>query len=75
MLIKKIGPKKLSQLSKIEHSRWLNVSKAAVRVSTEEIDVLVKEYPQFALWLASGNVLPEHGQISPESDGALVGND
>lgn len=68
LLIKKIGPKKLSQLSDTEHSRWLNVSKGAVRVSTEEIDVLVSAFPQYALWIASGKILPEGGQTSPDFD-------
>lgn len=70
LLIKKVGPKKLSQLSETDHSRWLNVSKGAVRVSTEEIDVLVEAFPQYALWLASGKIIPESGQTSPDYDEA-----
>jgi len=70
LLIKKTGPKKLSALSDVDHSRWLNVSKGAVRVSTEEIDVLVKIFPQYALWLASGEIHPGCGQTSPEYDEA-----
>ncbi|TBV13204.1 DNA-binding protein [Stutzerimonas kirkiae] len=69
-MIKKIGPKKASALSNLDHARWLNVSKGVVRVSTEEIDVLVKIYPQYALWLASGQILPESGQTSPEYEEA-----
>ena len=68
LLIKRVGPKKLSQLSDVDHSRWLNVSKGAVRVSTEELDVLVKAFPQYALWLASGEIIPESGQTSPDYD-------
>ena len=70
LLIKKIGPKKLSQLSDTDYSRWLNVSKGAVRVSTEEVDVLVRAFPQYALWIASGQVIPESGQTSPDYDDA-----
>nr|WP_288454414.1 DNA-binding protein [uncultured Pseudomonas sp.] len=69
-MIKTVGPKKLSQMSETDHSRWLNVSKGAVRVSTDELDVLVKIYPQYALWLASGQVAPEAGQTSPNYDEA-----
>lgn len=69
-MIKTVGPKKLSQMSETDHSRWLNVSKGAVRVSTDELDVLVKIYPQYALWLASGQIAPEAGQTSPEYDEA-----
>ncbi|WP_445261305.1 DNA-binding protein [Pseudomonas sp. RL_15y_Pfl2_60] len=69
-LIKKLGPKKASELGNGDHDRWKSVSKGAVRVTTDEIDVLVKAYPQYALWLASGEVAPESGQTSPEYDEA-----
>lgn len=68
LLIKAIGPKKLAQISGMEHNRLLNVSRGVVRVSSEEIDALVKAYPSYALWIASGKVAPESGQTSPEYD-------
>lgn len=70
LLIKRVGPKKLSSISEIDHDRWLSVSKGAVRVSSEEIDVLVTVFPQYALWIASGKIAPESGQTSPEYDEA-----
>ncbi len=72
LLIKQIGPKKTSAYGG-DYQRWKSVSKGAVRVSTEEIDVLVKIYPQYALWLASGQIAPEIGQTSPEYDEAHPG--
>ncbi|MHA6494714.1 hypothetical protein ACX0MV_15925 [Pseudomonas borbori] len=39
-------------------------------MSTDEISILVKMYPQYALWLASGNTAPEVGQTSPQYDEA-----
>ena len=69
VLIKKLGPKKLSNAGG-DYERWRNISKGAVRISTEEIDVLVGIFPQYALWLASGTVAPECGQTSPEYDEA-----
>ena len=69
LLIKQLGPKKVSAYGG-EYERWKSVSKGAVRVSTEEVDVLVKVFPQYALWLASGQVAPEVGQTSPEYDEA-----
>lgn len=71
-LLKKIGPKKASEHGG-DYERWRNVSKGAVRVSADEIDVLVEIFPQYAFWLASGNVAPEIGQISPELDKASEG--
>ncbi len=69
-MIKKLGPKKASEMGNGDHDRWKSVSKGAVRVSTDEIDVLVKVYPQYALWLASGQIAPEIGQTSPDYDAA-----
>lgn len=69
-LIKRLGPKRASEIGGGNHDRWRSVSKGAVRVSTEEIDVLIKAYPQYALWLANGQVAPEIGQTSPEYDEA-----
>jgi hypothetical protein len=37
-------------------------------MGTDEIAVLVKMYPQCALWLASGNTALEVGQTSPGYD-------
>ncbi|WP_282876927.1 DNA-binding protein [Pseudomonas peli] len=71
LLIKKLGPKRASEIGNGDHDRWKSVSKGAVRVSTEEIDVLVKVFPQYALWLASGEIAPECGQTSPEYDEAV----
>lgn len=69
-MIKKLGPKKASEIGNGDHDRWKSVSKGAVRVSTDEIDVLVTVYPQYALWLASGQIAPEVGQTSPDYDEA-----
>jgi hypothetical protein len=68
-LIKLVGPKRASEQGG-DYERWRNVSKGAVRVSADEIDVLVKIYPQYALWLASGKIAPEIGQTSPDYDEA-----
>jgi len=68
-LLKLIGPKRASEQGG-DYERWRNVSKGAVRVSADEIDVLVKIYPQYALWLASGQIAPEIGQTSPDYDEA-----
>ncbi len=32
--------------------------------------MLIELYPNYALWLASGNIAPEIGQTSPEYDEA-----
>jgi len=65
LLVKLLGPKKTS-LHGGDYDRWRSISKGAIRVSTEEIDVLVKLYPQYAFWLVTGNDALEIGQHSPD---------
>ncbi|MCH8490918.1 MAG: hypothetical protein LAT81_13455 [Oceanicaulis sp.] len=54
--------------SEIPASRWSSVTYKNVRMSTEELDVLQREFPQYRLWLISGEIVPEIGQTSPEYD-------
>ncbi|ERS08303.1 hypothetical protein Q673_04400 [Marinobacter sp. EN3] len=37
-------------------------------MSTEELEVLQREFPQYRLWLISGEIAPEIGQISRQYD-------
>ncbi|WP_256665348.1 MULTISPECIES: hypothetical protein [Pseudomonas] len=69
-LIYKTGLDDLVRQSEISYSRWKNLRHKKVRLSTEEVEVLVKIYPQYALWVASGHTAPECGQTSPEYDEA-----
>lgn len=69
-LIYKTGLDDLVRQSDISYSRWKNLRHKKVRLSTEEVEVLVKIYPQYALWIASGQTAPECGQTSPEYDEA-----
>ncbi len=69
LLLKILAPKKTSEHGG-DYERWRSVSKGIVRVSTEEIDVLVKIYAHYALWLASGQIAPKVGQTSPDYDEA-----
>lgn len=69
-LIYKAGLDDLVRKSEISYSRWKNLRHKKARISTEEIEVLVKLYPAYALWIASGQIIPESGQTSPEYDEA-----
>ncbi|GAB2586018.1 DNA-binding protein [Nitrincola alkalisediminis] len=50
----------------IDRYRWGNIRNGKARISDAEIEAVVKLYPQYALWLVTGTVAPEAGQISPE---------
>jgi hypothetical protein len=69
-LIYKAGLDDLVRKSEINYSRWKNLRHKKARLSTEEVEVLVKLYPQYALWVASGEIAPECGQVSPDYDEA-----
>lgn len=64
------GLDELVRASDINYSRWKNIRHKTVRISSEELDVLVKKFPGYALWLASGQIAPECGQTSPDYDEA-----
>jgi len=54
----------------IDRYRWGNIRNGKARVSDAEIDAVVKLFPQYAVWIASGEIAPECGQVSPEYDEA-----
>lgn len=69
-LIYKTGLDHLVRASEINYSRWKSLRHRKVRMSTEELEVLVRLYPRYGLWLATGTVAPEAGQTSPVHDDA-----
>lgn len=69
-MIYKAGLDELVRQSDISWSRWKNLRHRKARISTEEVEVLVKLFPSYALWIASGQVAPEAGQTSPDYDEA-----
>lgn len=69
-LIDKAGLDRLVRHGEISHSRWQSVRYKDIRMSTEELEVLQAVFPQYRLWLISGEVMPESGQTSPDYDEA-----
>lgn len=54
----------------IDRYRWGNIRSGKVRLSAAEIEAVIKVFPNYALWLASGEIAPEIGQTSPSYDEA-----
>jgi hypothetical protein len=48
----------------IEAKRWYSIKQREV-MRTSEMDAVIKLFPQYAYWLATGQEIPEAGQISP----------
>lgn len=68
-LIDIAGLDALAKVTDIKGTRWRTVRyDKRTRVSTEEVEELVKLFPEYALWLTTGNVAPEIGQTSPAYD-------
>lgn len=70
LLIRQAGPKKLSEIGGKNHDRWKNISRGVIRPGTEEIGILAGLFPEYALWLVTGRIEPEHGHRSPDFDEA-----
>ncbi|WP_308725128.1 hypothetical protein [Metapseudomonas otitidis] len=63
------GLDELVRTTDISGTRWRTVRyDKRTRISTQEMTALVQLYPQYALWLASGEIIPEKGQTSPAYD-------
>lgn len=69
-LIAMAGMDRLVKESEIGFQRWHSVRFKEIRMSTEELEVLQRMYPQYRLWLICGEVAPEIGQTSPTHDDA-----
>ncbi|MEG6654490.1 DNA-binding protein [Pseudomonas aeruginosa] len=54
----------------INRYRWGNVRNGKARITDAEIEAVIQIFPQYALWLVTGNIAPESGQTSPEYDEA-----
>ncbi|WP_313465125.1 DNA-binding protein [Pseudomonas nitroreducens] len=54
----------------IDRYRWGNVRNGKARITDAEIEAVVAIFPQYALWLVTGEIAPESGQTSPEYDEA-----
>lgn len=54
----------------IDRYRWGNVRNGKARITDAEIEAVIALFPQYALWLVTGQVAPESGQTSPEYDEA-----
>lgn len=68
-LIDKAGLDVLAKDTEITGTRWRTVRyDKRTRISTNEVQELVRLFPNYALWLTTGTLAPEIGQTSPAYD-------
>lgn len=75
-LVRYIGATKLATATRIDRRRWQTVAtNQDVKARIEDMEEVLKAFPQYELWLWKGEVDPEHGQVAPgyeEADAKLA---
>lgn len=61
----------LCEKTGIDKKRLENVINEKAKIRHEEIEAIGKAWPEYRLWIAYGDELPEAGQISPMTKKAL----
>ena len=71
-LVRHIGAAKLAETSAIKNRRrWQTVATdMKVKTRIEDMEELLKAFPQCELWLWKGEVDPARGQVSPRYEQA-----
>ncbi len=55
----------LGSVTGIDKKRWSNVKDGNAKMLAAEVQALGDVWPEYAYWLATGQELPEAGQVSP----------
>ncbi|PJE40121.1 MAG: DNA-binding protein [Pseudomonas sp.] len=71
-LVRHIGPARLAQATTIKNRRrWQTVAtEMKVKARIEDMEELLKAFPEYELWLWKGEVDLIRGQISPANEEA-----
>ena len=66
-LVRHLGATKLAEATSIkERQRWQTVAtNRKVKARIEDMEELLRAFPQYELWLWKGEVDPARGQVSP----------
>jgi len=56
----------LESLTGIDAEAWKNTSNGRTKPSAAQLEAICKLFPEYTLWLMTGNVLPNAGQTSPD---------
>lgn len=70
-LVRHLGATRLASVTNLERRRWQTVAtNLEVKARIEDMDELLKAFPEYELWLWKGEVDPAKGQISPDYEEA-----
>jgi hypothetical protein len=62
-------PNKLEDKTGIDRDTWRNVRYAKQKVNEDHIVAVCEAFPEYRLWIETGNTAPDSGQIAPEKNG------
>ena len=60
----RLSAKWLEEETGIKEKRWYGIRSRKV-MRTEELEAIQDTYPEYRVWLSTGDEFPEAGQISP----------
>ncbi|WP_160288055.1 DNA-binding protein [Pseudomonas knackmussii] len=70
-LVRYLGATKLAGATNIERRRWQTVAtNLEVKARIEDLEELLKAFPEYELWLWKGEVDLANGQIAPDLEDA-----
>ena len=67
-LLESASIKALAEAGSTDYVRWQNIKRGKARIGADEIEILGRVFPSYRWWLLTGEVMPEHGQTSPDYD-------
>jgi hypothetical protein len=65
LALEKVKMTQLEEKTGIGRQRWHSVKNGKAKMRAEEIQALCTLYPEYTIWLATGQEQTEIGQISP----------
>ena len=64
--------KRLEQMTGIDREKWYSLRNGKRRANEDDIEAMVAVTPRYALWMVSGKIAPEVGQVSPDYEAATA---
>jgi hypothetical protein len=71
-LVRHLGAAKLAGVTPIERRRWQTVAtNLEVKPRIEDLQELLKAFPEYEMWLLHGECKPDAGQVMPGYEEAI----
>ncbi len=64
-------PNRLEDKTGIDRDTWRNIRYAKQKVNEDHITAVCEAFPEYRLWVETGNTAPDAGQVSPKEHSPL----